>query len=226
MTLALRFSGTNISLPVELSGGPGGVESLEVNFRTVAADYFETLEIPLVEGRYAFQRSTPGNAREAVVSQAVARRLGRSPLGLTLRLDADAPDGFEIVGVVGDVRHHELAREREPEVYLGYESYPMNWGYFVARTDRDPMDLVPAVRRAAAELDPEQPLYSITPLDELITRPTGSQRLVVLIAMVFAGSALLIMASGIYGVVSASVARLTPELGLRSALGARDASAD
>jgi predicted permease len=220
VTLALPFSGTDIGLPVEVADEGGAPTSVEASFRTVAADYFETLEIPLLEGRYAFSEPSPGNAREAVVSEALARKLGRSAVGLTARLDPDSPDGFEIVGVVGDVRHADLTEPPEPVIYLGYEAYPMTWGYLVARTDQDPMELVPGIRRTVAALDSEQPVYSVAPLDGRVADSTRQQRWVALLVGVFALSALLILASGIYGVVSAHVARLTRELGVRAALGA------
>jgi predicted permease len=220
VTLALPFSGTDIGLPVEVSDQAGGHTPVEASFRTVAGGYFEALEIPLVEGRYAFSHPLESNAREAVVSEALARRLRRSPVGLTARLDPDSPDGFEIVGVVGDVRHADLTEPPEPVIYLGYEAYPMNWGYLVARTDRDPMELVPGIRRTVAALDAEQPVYGVAPLNGRVADSTSRQRWVTLLAGLFALSALLIMASGIYGVVSAHVARLTRDLGVRAALGA------
>jgi putative ABC transport system permease protein len=82
------------------------------------------------------------------------------------------------------------------------------------------MDLVPAIQRTVADLDPTQPVYSISSLDDLLSGSIARERLVVVLSMLFAASALLLMGAGLYGVASAHVARLTRELGVRSALGA------
>jgi putative ABC transport system permease protein len=221
VTLALPFSGTDIATPVEVTTASGGPQAVETHFRTVTKDYFTTLEIPLIEGRRPASGFDGAGIREALVSEAFARQVEGSVLGAVVQMSPGQDGRFVVTGVVGDVRHFGLGRAPEPEIYLGYRAYAMSWGYLVARTASEPSTVVAAVRQTVADLDPAQPVYDVRTLSERIGGSTRPQRLVTLLVLFFSSSALLILASGTYGVVAGHAARMTRELGVRAALGAR-----
>jgi putative ABC transport system permease protein len=207
------------------------------NYRFVSADYWRALGVPLRQGRYLEERDYDRNV--AVVSDKVVALLwpGENPIGKHLRMVTltRGPEGFapkrlpggdiefhamEVVGVVADTREGSLNREPPAVVYAPYRFQAVGWGSFVLRTQRDPAAAISRVRAAILREDPEIPLTPAETMEEIIDRSVAVRRFEMNLAVAFGAAALALASLGIYGVISFTVTRRTPELGIRIALGA------
>jgi ABC-type antimicrobial peptide transport system permease subunit len=129
----------------------------------------------------------------------------------------------EIVGVAGHIRHEGLDRDPRAQVYWPYAQRTQDRVAMVVKTAGDPAAMTPAIRAAIREIDPNQPLYDVYPMPEIVARTLLAQRLNLVLVGSFAVLALLLASLGLYGVVSHLTARRSREFGVRLAIGATPA---
>jgi predicted permease len=225
----VRSAGLSTSLPL---GGETWVDTLTregdtndlkkpiVNYRFVSPDYWQSVGIPLLQGRFIEERDR--GRPVAVVAEAAAKAAwpGETPLGKKMARSGNPGVWLEVVGVVKDVRTGGL--EKAPAL-MAYEPY---WGMspnrvsYAVRTSGDPAPLATHVRTALHGIDPELPVERMRSMEQVLDDSVAPRRFQTMLVTAFGASSLLLACLGIYGVVSYGVTRRTAEMGVRMAVGA------
>ena len=186
----------------------------------VSPDYFSTVGMQLLDGRPLSDRDMSGTQKVAVVNEALARRYFPGGRALGKRFGDDGQLDTEIVGIVSNARVLNVRDAAEPMVFFPLQRYPLGAGTIEVRTHGDPSQVAFAVRRAIAEVEPKLPVSRMTPLQEQVKRNLAQESLVLSLTSAFGILALGLASFGLFGVLSYTVARRIPEIGVRIALGA------
>jgi predicted permease len=194
----------------------------------VRANFFQTMEIPIVMGREFSPQDDQHAPKVAVINQAMARKHfgDDNPIGKRLGFDGPEHAGeIEIVGVAGDAKYHSVRSKTPYTVYLPYSQDPKSLGgmTFEVRTAGDPAALTPLIREAVHKVDANLPMFGVKTQLQQAEDSVSGERLFATLSSIFGALATLLACIGLYGVMSFAVARRTNEIGIRMALGAKAA---
>jgi putative ABC transport system permease protein len=200
---------------------PGQVNDAES--QVVSSSYFQTMSIPLLSGRLFDSKDSKDSTPAIIINDALAKRYfpDEDPLGKHLTFeDPAAGHWLTIIGIVGNVHQSAITREPYPQIYTVNDQNPQWATALVIRSALDPTKLVEPIRDQVASVDPDQPLYHVRTMADVVSGSLSRQRFNADLISILTSVAFLLTVVGIYGVVSYIITNRFNEIGIRVAMGA------
>ena len=220
-TSSLPFLGypSLVSFGIEGQAEPEG-GSRHLSPKSILPGYFETMGVPILEGRSIIDRDRAELGKVAVLSESMARRFwpGESPIGARILFG----DTLTVVGIVGDVLHESMDAEYLPTMYVPLALDPWLSLTFVVRCEIDPTEILPQLRSAIWSVDSDTPITRVSSVESLIASSARDERFRTVLMMVFGFCAAALAGAGVFGVTARSVTFRRREMGIRMAMGAKN----